>query len=676
MLMYLKKALFFIPFVFFAFWGEAQSCTTLGQTPPTAFPVCGTSSFSQSNLPICSSNSLYVPGCTSTGAVNYANKNPYWYKFTCYTSGTLGFLITPNNAADDYDWQLYDVTGLDPNQVLTNHNIIVTGNWAGNPGPTGTSATGLSSIQCASSYDGHESRFAKMPNLVAGHQYILLVSHFTDSQSGYTLSFKGGTASITDPKLPDLQSASASCDAKQISIKLNKKMKCSSLAANGSDFTISSGLVNVVAANSTFCNSSFDMDSLTLTLSNSLPPGNYTITITNGSDGNTLMDNCDRNIPAGTSLPLTILPLAATQMDSMAPVRCAPQNLQLVFKKNILCNSIAPDGSDFIIGGPSAVGVKSATGSCVNGSTNVIKITLNNPLVKEGTYQIILKKGNDGNTIFDVCAQETPAGSTLNFFIKDTVSANFTYQIREGCRVDSLQLFHDGSNGVNQWDWQLDYNGNSHLQNPVTYFSTFGEKRILLSVSNGFCADTVSQIINLSNELKARFEGSNLLCPEDSAIFLEKSIGDIVSYNWDFGNENTSVAKDPPAQKYPLLGLEKMYWVRLIVENDNGCRDTAFQNLKVLKSCYIAVPNAFTPNRDGLNDYLYPVNAYKANNLEFEVYNRLGQMVFSGRNWTEKWDGTFKGEPEDAGIYVWILKYVNPDTGKSVFMKGSTVLIT
>jgi len=673
--MYLKQVIFFISFVFFTSCAGAQSCTTLGQTPPTAFPVCGTTSFSQSNVPVCSSNSLYVPGCTSSGAVNYANKNPYWYKFTCYTSGTLGFLITPNNAADDYDWQLYDVTGLDPNQVLTNHNIIVTGNWAGNPGPTGTSSTGLSSIQCASSYNGNESRFAKMPNLVAGHQYILLVSHFTDSQSGYTLSFNGGTASITDPKLPDLQSASASCDAKQIFIRLNKKMKCSSLASNGSDFIISSAFTSVVAAESSSCNTGFDMDSLSLTLSNPLPPGNYTITIQNGSDGNTLVDNCDRNIPVGNSLALTILPLAPTPMDSLTQVKCAPQTLQLIFKNNILCNSIAADGSDFMVAGPSPVAVNSATGNCVNGLTNTINVTLTNPVVKAGTYQIILKKGNDGNTIFDVCAQETPAGSALNFTVKDTVSANFSYQLLEGCKIDSLQLFHDGRNGVNQWEWQLDYNGNSKLQNPVAYFSTFGEKQILLSVSNGFCSDTVSKLITLDNALKAAFETNNLLCPEDAATFLDKSIGNIISYQWGFDNGNTSMIKTPPPQKYPMLGSEKIYSVRLIVENNNGCFDTAFQNLKVLKSCYIAVPNAFTPNGDGINDYLYPLNAYKADYLEFKVFNRLGQLVFSTEDWMKKWDGTFKGEPEDSGIYVWILKYTNHDTGKYIFMKGSTVLI-
>ncbi len=221
----------------------------------------------------------------------------------------------------------------------------------------------------------------------------------------------------------------------------------------------------------------------------------------------------------------------------------------------------------------------------------------------------------------------------------------------------------------------MDYNGTSTLQNPVSYFDSFGTKNITLKVSNGFCSDTVSKVVDLDNELKAAFETTNTLCPEDSASFKNESLGNIVSYYWNFQNGNTSQIKDPYPQKYPILLAEHNYPVSLVVQNDLGCFDTAENNIRVLKSCYIAVPNAFTPNGDGLNDFLYPLNAFKADNLDFKVYNRLGQLVFETHDWTQKWDGTIKGEPQDAGIYVWTLEYVLHDTGKHVFMKGSSVLI-
>jgi gliding motility-associated-like protein len=86
------------------------------------------------------------------------------------------------------------------------------------------------------------------------------------------------------------------------------------------------------------------------------------------------------------------------------------------------------------------------------------------------------------------------------------------------------------------------------------------------------------------------------------------------------------------------------------------------------------VPTAFTPNGDGLNDYLYPLNAYKATNLSFKVFNRAGQVVFETKDWTVKWDGTIKGVKQASGIYVWMLDY-NDATGKRISLKGTTLLI-
>lgn len=667
------KLLCVIICIAFALSSKSQ-CTTLGQTPSTAFPVCGTTVFEQTTVPICSTNSLFVPGCSGNGAANYANKNPFWYKFTCYEAGTLGFTITPNDLADDYDWQLYDVTGLDPNEVFTNKNIVVTGNWAGNPGTTGTTANGLNFIQCASSYTGNESRYARMPVLIKGHTYILLVSHFSDSQSGYKLSFNGGTAVITDPTEPRMSAVRPSCDGTQLFLKLNKKMRCKSIAGDGTDFIINYPGSRVVSASGVNCSNSFDTDSLVITLSAPLPPGNYTLVIRNGSDTNTILDNCSRQIPENDFLPFEILPLQPTPMNKMMAPQCAPQELMLVFDKPIRCNSIDPNGSDFVVSGPTPVQVIAASGNCSNGVTASISIKLDKPIVRGGNYQITLRAGFDGTTIIDACGQITPAGQSLNFSLKDTVSADFNYTIGWGCKTDTVQCFNAGANGITQWQWQMDYAGNSGLQNPVAYFNNYGNKQFTLKVTNGFCSDSVTKTILLDNELTAKFETNHTICPEDSAVFKNSSIGKIIAYAWDFGNGFNASTEEPMPQKYPMTGIERIYNIRLIVSNDN-CADTLIQPLKVLNSCYIDVPNAFTPNNDGLNDYLYPLNAFKAGKMKFRVYNRAGLLVFSSTQYHEKWDGNYKGEPQDPGVFAWTLEYTHLDTGKHFRLKGSTLLI-
>jgi hypothetical protein len=98
--------------------------------------------------------------------------------------------------------------------------------WAGTYGETGTSDTGVDFIPCGSDPNDKLNTFAKMPQLIAGHTYLLLVSHFTNTQSGYDLSFSGGTAVIKDPVVPHLETVEANCGSDQLRIKLDKSINC------------------------------------------------------------------------------------------------------------------------------------------------------------------------------------------------------------------------------------------------------------------------------------------------------------------------------------------------------------------------------------------------------------------------------------------------------------------
>ncbi len=656
----------------------AQSCplSSLGQNPSTAFPVCGTTNFVQNSVPLCGSTAIIVPGCND-GAL-YSDRNPYWYKFTCYASGTLSFLVKPNNQGDDYDWQLYDVTNRDVNQVFQNPTWVVAANWAGTYGNTGASSAGTSGIQCASIPTDNRNSFAQMPTLIIGHQYLLLVSHYTDTQSGYSLSFGGGTAVITDPLLPKLDTASAFCDARQIKIKLNKKIKCSSLAANGSDFSINSAGIQVIGAVAPACGSGFDMDSVILTLNNPLPPGNFLVSVKTGTDNNTLLDNCDRGIPVGDKVGFTVFPLVPTPMDSLTTVKCAPQTLQLIFKKPLLCSSIAGNGSDFTVTGPSAVTITSAQGNCdANGLSKSILVQLSAPLQVGGTYRITLKTGSDGNTLLDECSQQTPAGSFINFNVKDTVNANFTYNILYGCKQNTVQYSHNAANGITNFTWTFDNATQSNLQNPIINYTNFNDKNTKLIVTNGVCSDTSSMTIKFDNLLEAAFTVTPVICPNEPVSFINNtSSANITQWIWNFGNGNTSTVKNPGTQLYVApAAADYIVQPQLIVKNTYGCYDTATSPIKVVFSCFITVPTAFTPNNDGLNDYLYPLVAYKATKLQFSVYNRFGERVFYSENWEDKWNGRYKGKDADVGTYVWILRFTNSDTGKQTEQKGTSILI-
>lgn len=647
----------------------AQTCTAPGQSPSTAFPVCGTATFAQASVPLCGGRRLPFRGC---GTDPLSDVNPFWYKFTCYQSGTLSFLITPSNLGDDYDWELYDVTGRNPDDVYTDGSLVVSNNWSGESGATGASAAGTQSIVCA----GYgKPLFSKMPSLAAGRDYLLLISHFTNTQSGYKLSFGGGTAVITDLTEPHLKKVDASCGGDVLHLKLSKKMKCAGISGNGSEFYITPSAATAAGATGTGCTTQFDTDSLDIKLSAFLAPGAYTLHIQKGSDGNTLLDYCDRAVAETEALPFTVYPKAPTPMDSIAPLACAPGEVVLAFRRPMLCSSIAADGSDFTVSGPYAVNVRGAKGTCTNGVSKEVIVQLSRPLQVAGRFTLTLKKGSDGNTLLDECGEETPAGSSLPFSVKDTVNAGFTYRIGYGCTRDTVNFFHSAANGVNAWNWTMDEGQQSALQNPQALYLLFNvTKRITLAVSNGFCRDSSEQNLTLENYLKADFDVYQDNCPNEAVSFTGKAVGKIVQYNWDFGDGGRGNGT-APSHVYSAPFRQTAYAVRYTVVDSFGCQNTAQKPVVIYPSCYLAVPTAFTPNGDGLNDYFGVANAVKAESLEFIVFNRWGQPVFKTKDWKKGWDGKVNGVLQAASVYVWLLRYTDRDTKQRREQKGTVALI-
>ena len=650
--------------------GFAQVCTNPGQTPGTAFPVCGSRIFTQTTVAICGGTPLPAIHCPNDGVTD---RNPYWYKFTCLKAGTLGFVITPKILDEDYDWELYDVTGTSPNSVYSNGNLVVSCNWSGEFGITGASTAGSSLFVCAG---GGKPLFSSMPQLQLGHDYLLLISHFTNTQSGYTLEFKGGTGLITDTTAPHLKSASVNCVADVITINLKKRVKCTSLAPNGSDFVISPATgVTITGVTSPQCaQGQFDTDSIRLQLSGSLPPGNYTLGIKAGTDGNTLLDICDLPMPLNDTTGFTVLTNQPTPMDSLVAPGCSANTLRLVFKKPIRCASIAADGSDFVVNGTYPLSVSAVNSNCANGITNSIVITLSKAMQQKGSFQIQLQRGTDGNTLLDECNMETPVGSSIPFQVKDTVNADFTFNIQYGCTVDVVNFSHNGANEVNKWTWKLDQGLTSSQQSTQANYTIFTPKNIELIVSNGMCSDTSRAVVTLDNFLSADFTSYPDNCPLEPVAFTGTALGKITRHDWNFGDG--SIGTGPSTvHVFSQPSRETVFNVRYSVTDSFGCIKTVQKPIKIYSSCIIKVPNAFSPNNNRTNEFLYPLNAVKAEQLEFTVYNRWGQMVFRTKDWKQGWDGRLNGQPQPPGTYVWILRYIDRDSRKRIEQKGFTILI-
>lgn len=117
---------------------------------------------------------------------------------------------------------------------------------------------------------------------------------------------------------------------------------------------------------------------------------------------------------------------------------------------------------------------------------------------------------------------------------------------------------------------------------------------------------------------------------------------------------------------------EQLYHIQ--ITSKGGCITMDTQLVKIIKQVEIYVPTAFTPNNDGLNDYLRPIIRGVDNIRFFRIYNRRGQLLFESNAMQPGWDGYFRGELQSPQGLVWTLAFTGVD-GLPYVRQGSTVLI-
>ncbi len=90
----------------------------------------------------------------------------------------------------------------------------------------------------------------------------------------------------------------------------------------------------------------------------------------------------------------------------------------------------------------------------------------------------------------------------------------------------------------------------------------------------------------------------------------------------------------------------------------------------------VIVPNAFSPNKDGINDLLRPVGNVPILSMTFRIYNRWGQLLYETNNQTDGWNGTYRNTQQEIGVYVYTLVFTTADNpAEARFMHGNVTLI-
>ena len=129
---------------------------------------------------------------------------------------------------------------------------------------------------------------------------------------------------------------------------------------------------------------------------------------------------------------------------------------------------------------------------------------------------------------------------------------------------------------------------------------------------------------------------------------------------------------------YEFPSKSGTYPVQLVVTSADGCTDTIIQTVIISEEFSFYIPNAFTPDGDGINDFFHPVGmSLDEKNFEFLIYDRWGTLVFEAFRPDKKWDGIdlFSGEQVAQGTYPWIIKVANIVNGEQKQYQGIVTLI-
>lgn len=248
----------------------------------------------------------------------------------------------------------------------------------------------------------------------------------------------------------------------------------------------------------------------------------------------------------------------------------------------------------------------------------------------------------------------------------------FTADATVGCQPFTVNFSETNPLEGQSYQWDF-HDGNWASGNHVTHtFEDYGIYSVTLTATSFFgCVNsqTISNMITVYPKPKAAFEFSPRAPNTLTTIHFNNYSSTQYAAHWDFGDGNTS----NHINALHTFANDGTHTVELIAETQYGCKDTTYRDIKVDEVSTLYIPNAFTPDGDGLNDIFIPVGQELDNDAyHLIIFNRWGQIVFETQDANKGWDGRDrKGNMAPIGTYTWVLQY--RETGSYIKKKTGTV---
>jgi gliding motility-associated-like protein len=293
-----------------------------------------------------------------------------------------------------------------------------------------------------------------------------------------------------------------------------------------------------------------------------------------------------------------------------------------------------------------------------------------------------------------------PVADTIPFWIDTIPETDFTVTARSGC-IPLRVTYHDISEGnATLTHWHIGYGTQWDVDSTEGAYMDPGCFDIVMTntYANG-CVGSKTWVDAVCAYAlpEADFNWNPNPADVDNSLitFNNLSSNDVVAYNWDFTDVVLPAASTPITTASPSTSNDVDPVVNftspngdeinvcLGVVNQNGCINSICKVIPILDKFSVIIPNAFTPNGDGINDTFYPMgrNMSFASDYEFRVYDRWGSLIWMSDVPLKGWDGTVtelaptSGKIAQIDVYVWRLVVNDPFTGDKHELIGHVSLV-
>jgi gliding motility-associated-like protein len=161
--------------------------------------------------------------------------------------------------------------------------------------------------------------------------------------------------------------------------------------------------------------------------------------------------------------------------------------------------------------------------------------------------------------------------------------------------------------------------------------------------------------------------------------FFDASTGTIAAWEWTFGVPSGGVTSSLPNPTFAFpTGSSGAYPVTLEVTGPDGCSDLATAIITVAESYNLFIPNAFTPDNDGVNDAFFVTGSgFDPSAFQLDIFNRWGDLIFSATDPTVPWNGGVDGGNYFAsnGVYAYRVMVRSLESGVTEIVTGSVELL-